>query len=87
MICTRPRFKNMGYASIMLTNFIEYIQYQKEPGQGLKIILSSLESAVTFYEKYGFRWTKNPIHQYPVLMEHEPVEKDKEYFIMELQIN
>lgn len=88
MICTRPRFKNMGYASIMLTEFIEYIQHQNEPGQTQKIILSSLESAVTFYEKYGFRWTRNSITNYPILMECEDIQNDnEEHFIMELVVS
>jgi GNAT superfamily N-acetyltransferase len=51
-----------------------------------KIILSSVETAVTFYEEYGFRWTKKPLSDYPVLMRYEKWDKEKEYFMMELDV-
>ena len=81
MICTRPKFKNMGYASIMLDGFIRDLKLKV--GDKGKIILSSVESAVIFYEKYGFRWTREPIQNYPKLLESERLEENKEYFIME----
>jgi GNAT superfamily N-acetyltransferase len=51
-----------------------------------KIILSSVETAVTFYEEYGFKWTKKPLSDYPVLMRYEKWDKEKEYFMMELDV-
>jgi GNAT superfamily N-acetyltransferase len=51
-----------------------------------KIILSSVETAVTFYEEYGFKWTKRPLSDYPVLMRYEKWDKEKEYFMMELDV-
>ena len=48
-----------------------------------KIVLSSLESAVLFYENYGFRWTRESLDKHPVLMQYEKFEEKKEYFIME----
>jgi GNAT superfamily N-acetyltransferase len=103
MICTKPRFKNMGYASILMNGFIERIrkkhantfrienaEQSASPEGGVlnekrcKIILSSIESAVTYYESYGFKWTRNNILDYPKLLQCETYEEDKEYFIMEL---
>jgi len=51
-----------------------------------KIILSSVETAVTFYEEYGFKWTRKPLSDYPVLMRYEKWDKEKEYFMMELDV-
>jgi hypothetical protein len=48
-----------------------------------KILLSSVEDAVLFYEAYGFRWTRESISTYPVLMEYEAYDEAKEYFVME----
>ena len=52
----------------------------------VKIILSSLESSVIFYETYGFKWTRKCIRDYPKLLEYEGYKKNKEYFMMELEV-
>jgi len=64
-------------------NFVVQRMDAKRPK---KIILSSVETAVTFYEEYGFRWTKKPLSDYPVLMRYEKWDKEKEYFMMELDV-
>ena len=83
MICTKQRFKNMGYASMLLTQFIDKLRSKHSH---FKIILSSLDSAVTYYEKYGFKWTRDDIRKYPKLLQTEKYEEGKEYFIMELNV-
>ena len=87
MICTKHTFKNKGYASALLNGFIEKIKQEKNKINGnktIKIILSSTVESVTFYEYYGFIWTRNNLTEYPILMKYEKYENDKEYFIMEL---
>jgi GNAT superfamily N-acetyltransferase len=52
-----------------------------------KIVLSSIETAVTFYETYGFRWIpRQTLTDHPTLMRYEKWDKEKEYFIMELLV-
>ena len=88
MICTMPRFKKFGYASMLLNGFIERVKTEnaKYSERKIKIIVSSLDSAVTYYEKYGFHWTKKSILEYPVLLCFEKYEEGKESFILELKI-
>jgi|LauGreDrversion4_1035100.scaffolds.fasta_scaffold09182_3 predicted acetyltransferase len=83
MICTKPTFRNQGYASKLLDGFREKIKTQETKP---KIILSSVETAVLFYERYGFRWTTDVFTDHPVLMMTEKKEDDKEYFIMEMEV-
>lgn len=88
MICTKPRFKKYGYASKMLDDFIGHIrqEHSEHKFNDVKIILSSVESAVTFYETYGFRWTREPITNHKTLMKYEKYDETKEYFILELSL-
>ena len=58
----------------------------KEPKK-IKIILSSVEEAVLFYESRGFRWTRETLTDHKVLMNYEKYEEGKEYFILELCID
>lgn len=83
LICTKQRFKKLGYASSLLSDFIHYVK-GKNKDYSRKIILSSIESAVTFYEKYGFKWTREVLTDYPVLMQYEKYSEQKEYFILKL---
>jgi ribosomal protein S18 acetylase RimI-like enzyme len=88
MLCTKPKFRNQGYASKLLDGFREKIRKEKKELQEKKrkIILSSLETAVLFYERYGFRWTTDTLADHPILMLSEKKEEGKEYFIMEMPI-
>lgn len=86
MICTKRSFKNMGYASSLLDDFIGRIHDLRVSEHQCKIVLSSLESSVTFYEEYGFKWMRTSLTDHPILMNYEKYEKDKEYFILELVI-
>lgn len=85
--CTKRKFRGHGYASKLLTGFIERIKEEnkgKDEIKKVKIILSSVESAVIFYEEFGFRWTRESLSDYPFLMRHEKYNKKHEYFIMEM---
>jgi ribosomal protein S18 acetylase RimI-like enzyme len=93
-ICTKFKFKNQGYASQLLDDFIHKIREkhannnennENEKKITSKIVLSSLWNAATFYESYGFNWARHDtILNHPVLLKHEKYEEDKEYIIMEL---
>jgi ribosomal protein S18 acetylase RimI-like enzyme len=83
LICTKQKFKNLGYASTLLSDFIQHVK-EKNKDYSRKIILSSIESAVTFYEKYDFKWTREDLSLYPILMEYEKYSDKKEYFILKL---
>ena len=48
-----------------------------------KMVLSSVETAVLFYENYGFRWTRESLDKHPALMQYETYDPSKEYFILE----
>jgi ribosomal protein S18 acetylase RimI-like enzyme len=89
--CTKRKFRNQGYASKLLDGFIERIKKENEGNQSdersIKIILSSVEESVLFYEAYGFKWTRESITDHPLLMRFERYEPKKEYFIMEFHIH
>jgi len=74
----------MGYASGLIDDFVSHIR--ETVHDRCKIVLSSLETAVTFYEQYGFKWMRTPLSDYPVLLRYELYEAEKEYFIMELRV-
>ena len=84
--CTKRSFRGMGYASKMLDDFLERVREEQKqhPDHVIKVILSSLETSVLFYESYGFKWTRKCISEHPVLLEYEKYQEGKEYFIMEL---
>ncbi len=85
--CTKRQFRGQGYASKLLDGFIDRVKNENANKRtSVKILLSSLESAVLFYEEYGFRWTKQSLSDYPILARYEKYEEKKEYFIMELLI-
>jgi ribosomal protein S18 acetylase RimI-like enzyme len=87
LICTRQRCKGMGYASKLLDGFIERVKQETAKYEGkktVKIALSSVVTAVTFYETYGFRWTRESLQDHKPLMLYELYDKTKEYFILEL---
>lgn len=88
LICTKRKFRNQGYASKLLDYFIERVKRENTNNNDkkIKIILSSTEESVLFYESYGFRWTRESLVQHPILMVYEKYEEEKEYFILELGI-
>lgn len=89
LICTKHKFRNQGYASKILDGLIERVKKENsgKKDKKIKIILSSVEEAVLFYESYGFRWTRESLADHPLLMCYEKYDKEKEYFILEFQID
>lgn len=87
MVCTKPRFKSLGYASMLLNGFIERVKRENaDTGQEIKIIVSSLDTAVSYYEHYGFTLTGKTMLEYPRLLLFEKYDETKENFIMEMNI-
>jgi len=86
--CTKRKFRNQGYASKLLDGVIERIKSENSDniGNTIKIILSSVEESVIFYESYGFKWTRKSITDHTTLMRFERYEPNKEYFIMEFVV-
>jgi len=84
--CTQRKFRNQGYASKLLDGLIERIKNDnmKINETNIKIILSSVEESVLFYEAYGFKWTREAITDHIILTRFERYDPKKEYFIMEL---
>jgi len=85
--CTARKFRGQGYTSKFIAGFVKRIKVENHDNKDkdIKIILSSLESTVLFYEEYGSRWTKETLFHHPLLL-HEKYEEHKEYYIMELPI-
>ena len=84
LTCTKRQFRGNGYATALLNGLVARIRRDMGTNSGpAKILLSSVEDAVLFYEAYGFRWTRESISTYPVLMEYEAYDEAKEYFVME----
>jgi ribosomal protein S18 acetylase RimI-like enzyme len=84
--CTKRKFRGQGYASKLIDGMVERIKEENQVVSDItiKVILSSVEECVIFYENYGFKWTRESITDHPMLMSFERYEEKKEYFIMEL---
>ena len=90
LICTKFQFRNQGYASKLIANFVEHLKGKKSKTgdtRKIKIVLSSVEEAVLFYESIGFRWTRDTLKDHGILLQYEKFQEEKEYFIMELCID
>lgn len=89
MICTHRRFKSMGYATMLLDGFIESVKHsntEKNADEKTKIILSSVDAAVSYYQCRGFEVVDDSLENYPELMRFEKFEKDKMYSVMEMMV-
>jgi ribosomal protein S18 acetylase RimI-like enzyme len=89
LICTKYRFRGQGYGTKLMDEFVKRVKEENKDKEfnKVKIILSSLEEAVLFYENYGFRWTRESLTDHPFLMGYEKYEEKKEYFILELVVD
>lgn len=85
LICTHRRFKNMGYATMLLDGFIESVKHSNADKK-TKIILSSVDAAVSYYQCRGFEVVDDSLENYPELMRFEKFEKDKMYSVMEMMV-
>ena len=55
IICTQQRFKKLGYATMLLDGFMQRVREEtKNTQKKVKIVLSSLDEVVSYYQKYGF---------------------------------
>ncbi len=87
MICTQRRFKKLGYASMLLDGFVERIREEtKNSTKSVKIVLSSVDEVVSYYQRYGFEAVDYTLESHPYLMRFEKCEPDKLYTVMELKI-
>jgi predicted GNAT family N-acyltransferase len=59
-IATKYKYRKTGYASLFINEFIDSIK-AKYLGkfENIYVILDSIETAVTYYEHFGFKWTTN----------------------------
>jgi hypothetical protein len=64
----------MGYASKLFDGLKERITKEQ------KMVLSSLENTVLFYENYDFRWTRESLNKYPIL--HRPERKMRQNAVL-----
>lgn len=87
LACTKRAFRNQGYASKLIDGLIERIKIENDStDKKVKIILSSVEESVLFYEAYGFKWTRENITEHDMLLRFERYDPKKEYFIMEYTV-
>lgn len=89
--CTQRKFRNQGYASKLIDGLVERIKNEnrdilQNTENTIRIILSSVEESVVFYETYGFNWTRQSITEHEMLIRYERYDPKKEYFIMEYTI-
>jgi len=92
-IATKYKFRNLGYASIFIEEFINFIKnkYVTEPNNStesnnstkynkINIVLDSIMEAVTFYEHIGFKWVRTD--KYNEIFNIFEDNCDYEHFIM-----
>ena len=87
VISTQPEFRNKGYGTSLLNGFVERIKKEtQESTKKVKIVLSSLDEVVSYYQKYGFEAVDCSFENYPYLRQFEIYDDEKLYTIMELNI-
>ena len=89
LIFTVTKFRNLGYASIMLDEFIKSIlkKHKSTSSNKIKFVLSSTEKAFDFYVNSGFILTPESLEDHNILSKYEKFDKTKMYYIFELLIN
>jgi predicted GNAT family N-acyltransferase len=87
MICTQKKFTNMGYATALLNGFLDRVKQESySSSKKTKIVLSSVDEVVSYYQKYGFEVVDYTLENYPYLMYFEKYDDTKLYTIMELNV-
>lgn len=79
-IATKYKYRNLGYATICINEFIEHITKKYNKYANVNIVLDSVEQSVTFYEHIGFKWETEEI-KYNEAFGIDETNKD-EHFIM-----
>jgi predicted GNAT family N-acyltransferase len=87
VISTQKEFRGNGYATALLNGFVERVRSETvNTPKKVKIILSSLDEVVSYYQKYGFEVVDCSFDNYPYFKYFEKYDDDKIYTIMELNI-
>ena len=87
VISTDREFRGKGYATKLLNGFVEKVKEEtKTSTKKVKIVLSSLDEVVSYYQKYGFEAVDCSFENYPYFKYFEKYDDDKIYTVMELNI-
>ena len=87
VISTQKKFRKQGYATALLNGFIQKIKDEtKYTEKKVKIVLSSLDEVVSYYQKYGFEVVDCSFDDYPYFKLFELYDDTKIYTIMEINI-
>ena len=87
VISTDIEFRGQGYATKLLNGFVEKVKEEtKTSPKKVKIVLSSLDEVVSYYQKYGFEAVDCSFENYPYFKCFEKFDEEKLYTVMELDI-
>ena len=87
VISTDKEFRGQGYATKLLNEFVEKVKDEtKTSPKKVKIVLSSLDEVVSYYQKYGFEAVDCSFENYPYFKCFEKFDEEKIYTVMELDI-
>jgi len=87
VISTDKEFRGQGYATKLLNGFVERVREETSGSKKkVKIVLSSLDEVVSYYQNYGFEAVDCSFDNYPYLQRFEVFDEEKMYTIMELEI-
>jgi len=87
VISTDKEFRGQGYATKLLNGFVEKVKEEtKTSPKKVKIVLSSLDEVVSYYQKYGFDAVDCSFENYPYFKCFEKYDEEKIYTVMELDI-
>jgi ribosomal protein S18 acetylase RimI-like enzyme len=87
VISTDREFRGQGYATKLLNGFVERVREEtKNSSKNVKIVLSSLDEVVSYYQKYGFEVADCSFDNYPYFKYFEKYDDEKLCTIMELDI-
>ena len=87
VISTDKEFRGQGYATKLLNGFVEKVKDEtKTSPKKVKIVLSSLDEVVSYYQKYGFEVVDCSFENYPYFKYFEKFDEEKIYTVMELDI-
>ena len=87
VISTDKEFRGQGYATKLLNEFVEKVKDEtKTSPKKVKIVLSSLDEVVSYYQKYGFEAVDCSFENYPYFKYFEKFDEEKIYTVMELDI-
>jgi ribosomal protein S18 acetylase RimI-like enzyme len=87
VISTDKEFRGKGYATALLNGFVEKVKEEtKMSNKKVKIVLSSVDEVVSYYQKYGFEAVDCSFENYPYFRCFEKYDEEKIYTVMELDI-